>query len=121
MQRLEHLAERGHTALEPGLEAGPEVRADVEDDAVRLDRARGVDGGAHRLEALAEDGLVGRGQVAEVQRMHEHRADARLGALLTEAGEVFLRVYREAPRTRALGEELHRVGPDLDARCRAPV
>ena len=46
--------------------------------------------------------------------MHEHGADLRLLALLAEAGEILLRVLGEAPRARALREELHGVGADLD-------
>ena len=46
--------------------------------------------------------------------MHEHRADAGFGTPLAEAGEILLGVLGEAPRARALREELHRVGADLD-------
>jgi hypothetical protein len=90
------------------------VGADVEDDAVGLDRAGRVDGRAHRLEALAVDDLVRRREVAEVERVHEHGADPRLGAPLPKAREILLGVLREAPGTRALREQLHRVRPDLD-------
>ena len=46
--------------------------------------------------------------------MHEHRADARLRAPLAEPGEILLGVLGEAPHARALREELHGVGADLD-------
>ena len=111
---LEHLAQSGHAALEPGVEARPEVRADVEDDAVRLDRARRVDGCDHRREALPVNDVVRGGEVAEVERVHQHRPDPRLGAELPEAGQILLRMLGEAPRTRTLREQLHGVGPDLD-------
>ena len=104
----------GHAALEPCLEARAEVRADVEDDAVRLDRAGRVDRRDHRLEALAVDHVVRRREVAEVERMHEHRADPRLRAALPEARQILLRMLGEPPRARALREQLHRVRPDLD-------
>ena len=65
-------------------------------------------------DALVVDRVVRRREVAEVERVHEHRADARLGAPLAEAREVVRGVLGEAPRARALREELHRVGADLD-------
>ena len=46
--------------------------------------------------------------------MHEHGADPRLGATLAEAGEILLGMLGEAPRARALREQLHGVGADLD-------
>ena len=111
---LEHLAQGRHAALEAGLEARAEMRSDVEDDAVGFDRAGGVDRRPHRLEALAEDDLVRRGEIAEVERVHEHGADPRLCPPLAEAGEILLGMHGEAPHPRALSEELHRVGADLD-------
>ena len=45
--------------------------------------------------------------------MHERGADARLAAALAEALEVRRVVVGEAPRARALHEELHGVGADL--------
>ena len=77
---VEHLSERGQASLEAGLEAGPEVRADVEDDPVRLDRAGRVDGRAHRVDALRVDRVVRGGEVDEVERVDES-GDARLFAL----------------------------------------
>jgi hypothetical protein len=49
---LEHLLDRRHRPFEAGVEAGAEMRADVEDDPVRLDRAGCVHGRSHRLDAL---------------------------------------------------------------------
>ena len=46
--------------------------------------------------------------------MHEHGADPCLGAPLPEAREILVRMRGEAPRARALGEQLHRVRADLD-------
>ena len=43
----------------------------MEDDSVGVDRAGRLDRGAHRLDALGVDGLVGSGEVHEVQRVDE--------------------------------------------------
>ena len=110
---VEHLSSAGTQRSTPAFKPGAEVRADVEDDAVGLDRAGRVDGRAHRRAALAVDRLVRRREVAEVERVHEHGADPGLGSPLAEAREILLGVLGEAPRARALGEELHRVGADL--------
>ena len=112
---LEHLAQSGHAALHARLEARAEVRADVEDDAVCLDRARGSHVERIVVDALAVDRLVGARQVAEVERVDEHRADARFLAPLAEAGEILFRMLGEAPHARALREELYGVGADLDS------
>ena len=63
---------------------------------------------------LSYDGVVGRGEVAEVERVAEDAADPGLGALLAEAVEARRVVVRRPPRARALREDLHRVGADLD-------
>ena len=63
---------------------------------------------------LSKIDLVGRGEIAEVERVHEDGADPRLGAPLAEAREVLLGVLGKVPPARALREELHRVGADLD-------
>src|SRR5829696_750862 len=111
---VEHLAERGQRALQARLEAGAEMGADVDDDSVRFDRARGVDCRAHGLDALAVDHLVRRRQVAEVESMDEHRADPALASPLPEPREIFLRMLWISPGARALREELDRVRSDLD-------
>ena len=72
--------ERRHRPLEPGLEAGAEVRAEVEDDAVRLDRARRLHRLPHRVDALAVELVVRAREVDEVDRVHEHRLHARARA-----------------------------------------
>ena len=64
-QRSRISRERAARAVEPGLEAGAEVRADVEDDAVGLDRARRVDRRAQRRDRLLVDLLSG---AARLQR-----------------------------------------------------
>ena len=51
-QRSSALLERRHGPLEAGVEAGAEVRADVEYDTVRLDRASDVDGRLERSDRL---------------------------------------------------------------------
>ena len=84
---LEHLLHRRHDALEARLEAAAEVRADVEDDAVGADPARDLHRVAHRRDGLLVDGVVGRGEVAEVERVAEDAADPGLRPLLAEALE----------------------------------
>jgi hypothetical protein len=80
---LEDLRHRGHDAVESLVEAGAEMRADVEDDRVGLDRARDVDRRAHRRDRLVVD-LVRRGEVAEVERVARDAADTRLRAARLE-------------------------------------
>ena len=94
---------------------GAEVGADMEDDPVCLDCTGRVDGRVHRRAALAVDRPVLRREVAEVERVDEHRADARFLAPLPEPREILLRVLGEAPHPRALREELYRVGADVDS------
>ena len=114
-QRSSTSRRAGTQRFDARFQAGAEVRADVEDDAVRLDRdTRHRRSSASSSTALAVDRPVVRRQVAEVERVHEHRADARFRAPFAEAGEILLGVLGEAPRARALREELHRVGADLD-------
>jgi hypothetical protein len=111
---VEHVPHRRLDALDAGFEPGAEVRADMEDDAVGLDRAGDVDGGRQRRDRLLVDRVVGGGEVAEVERVAEHRADPGLRALFAE-GRVGVRVGgRHSPRPRALREQLHGVGADLD-------
>ena len=112
-QRSSTCSSAGTQRASPASKPGSEVRADVEDDAVGLDRTGGVHGGAHRLDALAVHRVVRGREVAEVERMHEHVLDPCLGSPLPEAGEILLCVDREVPRPRALREQLHRVGTDL--------
>ena len=99
-------AERGHDPFEARLEPGAEVRADVEDDCVRADRAAGVDRRAHDVDALLVEVVLRAGEVDEVERMDQHPTDPELPAAVREGGEVFRVVLREPPRTRALNEQL---------------
>ena len=113
---LQDAGECGARPLETRLEAGAEVRADVEDDAVRLDRARSVDGVAHRLDRLLVDLLVRCGQVAQVERVADDAADTRLAPAGLEPFDRFGLVVGRPPHPRALGEDLHAVAADrLDA------
>src|SRR5205823_8462556 len=111
---LQHLLQRGNDALEPGLEAAAQVRAHVEDDAVRADGATDLHRVAHSGDGLLVDGVVGRGEVAEVERVAEDTADAGLCPLRTKPLEARRVVVRRPPRAWALGEDLHRVGVQLD-------
>ena len=84
---LEHLLHRGQDALEARLEAGAEMGADVEHDPVRADPARHLHRVPERGDRLRVHLLVGRGQVAEVDRVAEHAAHPGLRAALAEAVE----------------------------------
>src|SRR3954463_2844140 len=66
---LEHLLDRRENTLQSLLEAGTEVRADVDDDGVRADRAGDLHGRAQGRHRLFVDRIVGGGEVAEVERM----------------------------------------------------
>ena len=82
-QRRQRLLEGRRRPLEPGLETIAQVRADVEDDAVRLDRARrrrpcSQERGARLLPDL----LVRGGEVDEVEGVADDRPDPGLGARL---------------------------------------
>ena len=109
---LERLGQRGHDALEAGLEAGAEVRADVEDDRLGADRGGGVDGRAQRGDALLVEVVLRAGEVQQVERVDRDGADPELLAPGAEGLEVGRVVLGEAPRARALGEQLHRVHPE---------
>src|SRR5215831_2894754 len=106
---LEHLSERRDGTIEPGLEAGAEMRADVDDDAVGVDLGRGRHRRAHRVDALSVDLVVRRGEVDEVQSV-DKRGHVDLLALGSERLEVFRVVIREVPGARALDEELDAIG-----------
>src|SRR6266540_7147717 len=110
---LQHLLERRDDALQARLEPGAQVGADVEDDALGVDRARRVHRRAHRVDALLVDRLVGRRQVDQVEAVDE-RGYPRLLAPFAEAFEVLRIVIRKPPGTWALHEQLHdvRVHPD---------
>ena len=98
--------------VERGLETRAEVRADVEDDAVGTDRVAGVDGRLERCDRLLVNRSVGRGEVAEVERVADDAADAVLGTLGAERLDRLLGVVRRPPHARALREDLHAVAPD---------
>src|SRR5262249_20305537 len=97
-----------------GLEARAEMRSNVEDDPVCVDRARDLHRVAQRRAGLLVQGGVGRAEVYEVERVRDDTAcgDAELGAAFLEAVEVGRVVVRRAPHARALREELHGVGAD---------
>jgi hypothetical protein len=110
---LQHLLDRGSRTLQARLEAGPEVRTDVEDDAVRVDRAGCVDGAAERRNRFLVDHVVRAREVAEVDRVDEGGLDAGVPRPNREAGEHVGVVIREAPGPRALDKELEGVRADL--------
>jgi hypothetical protein len=92
------------------------VRADVEDDAVGVDRAGDVDRGAQRCDRLLVDVVLRRGEVDQVEGVTDDGGDPRLGGAFPEALEVRRIVVRRPPRPGALREDLHcvaaqRLGP----------
>ena len=113
---VEHTLDGREHALESRFEAGPEVRADVEDDPVGLDRAGDVDGVLEGGDRFLVDRVVRSRQVDEVERVADDGADTGLNAPRLEALEVFGWVVRGPPSARALREDLDGVAPDaLDA------
>jgi glutamyl/glutaminyl-tRNA synthetase len=103
-------------AFESDLEAGAEMRADMEDDSVGLDRAGDVDRVLEGRDRLLVDRLVRSRQVDEVERVADDGTDAGLGAARFEALEVVGVVVRRPPRAGALREDLDGLAPDaLDA------
>jgi hypothetical protein len=106
---LEQLRHRRQDALQPRLEAGAEVGADVEDDAVRVDRARDVHRVLKRGARLLVDVVLRCREVDEVERVADDAADSRFGAPALEALEARRVVVRRPPRPGALREDLHRV------------
>jgi hypothetical protein len=111
---LERAAEGADDAIETTLEAGAQVRADVEDDPVRLDRAGDLDRVQESVDRLFVDVLLGSGQIDEVDRVTKNCLDPGLLTALLETLDVVGVVIRRPPRARALGEDLHRLtAPEL--------
>ncbi len=109
----EHLLEGVDGSVEPGLEAGAEMRADVEDHGVRTDRLRRVEREPERVDRLAVDLVVRRGEIDEVQRMAHDPDDVGLHAPLAEAGDRLGLVVRRPPHAGRLREHLHALAADL--------
>src|SRR4051812_35301879 len=109
---LQHVEKRRYRALEAGLETRALVRADVEDDAVRVDRAGDVHSVLERRARLVVDLVLGAREVGQVEGVAEDSADPRFGSPLLEALEVGRVVVRRAPRARALREDLDAVAAD---------
>ena len=99
-------------ARRPRSKPAPEVRADVEDDAVGADRRRGIHRRAQRLDRLLVDRVVRGREVAEVERVADDAADRRLGPALLEPLDRLGLVVRRPPHARALREHLHAVAAD---------
>ena len=74
----EHPLERRRRRARARLEAGAEVRADVEDDRVGLDRLGGLERRDERADRALETCSSARGEVAEVERVADDPADPRL-------------------------------------------
>src|SRR5262245_19833839 len=90
------------------------MRSHMEYDTVGADSIPDLHRVAHRQNRLLVHGVVGRGEVAEVERVAHVTAHPGVGALLAEALEALRVVVRRPPRARALGEDLHRVGTEVD-------
>ena len=107
---VERRLECGSGLLEPGVQAGAEMGADVEDDSVGFDGAGDLDGLQERRTRLLPDLAVRGGEIDEVHGVTDNRSDPCLGARLFEALDVFRRVARRAPGPWALREDLDGVG-----------
>ena len=87
---LESFLQRRHAPFHADFDARAEMRADVEDDAVGVDRA----GDLHRVAQcgarLLVDLVVGRSEVDEIERVREHAAgcDTELRAALLERSKL---------------------------------
>src|SRR5205085_6755334 len=81
---LEQLAHRLHDPLQARVEAGAEVRADVEDDRVGLDRAPDLDRVLERRDRLVVERVVRAREVDEVEGVADDGADPGLRAPLLE-------------------------------------
>src|SRR5687767_10863138 len=85
----------------------------MEDDTIRVDRAGCVDRVRQRRDRLLVELVVWARDVAEVDRVYENRLDTCFARPRREAGQHLGVVIREAPRPRALDEELERIRADL--------
>ena len=113
VDELEQPAECRHRAAVAGGEPLPEVRADVEHDPVRADRARRLQRRLHRRDGLLVHVPVGPRQVDEVERVTDDRAHARLLATCAEPCDLLLGVLGGLPHPRALREDLDCVAAEL--------
>src|SRR3954451_3523082 len=110
---VEHDPQRGDDPVEPGVHPCAQVRADVEHDSVRVDRARDVDRVRQRRHRLLVELVLRAREVDQVQRVAQDAADPDLRTPLLEALEVLGRMGRRPPHPRALGEHLHGIGVHL--------
>lgn len=102
----------GHAALQ----AATLVRADVEDDGIRVDGVGDATGLDERGTALLQEVRVVRCEVDEVDRVAEEVPDASVVARVAERLDVRRRMVGWTPHARTLREDLHGVRADL---CRA--
>ena len=119
--RVERGLERGRDAIERRAESRAEMGADVEGDAVCVDRGRRLRRLQKRLGALLVEVLPVAAEVDQVERVDEHGAHAHLVAARAAGGEHLGVVIGEAPGARALDEELNRVRADLDGAIDRPL
>src|ERR1043165_5684496 len=106
-----HVVERARDLVGAGGDARAEVRAGMEDDGVDAEALGAVELVGHRLERVAVDLRVRRGEVDEVRRVGEDRLDV---AQLREERDVVVGHCLALPLTRVLGEE--RDGGGVDQR-----
>ncbi len=95
-RQLEKVAKRRCHLPDRVAEAVAEVRADVEDDRVGLDRSRRLHRRLQRLERLLPNRPVAAREVHEVEGMTRDVPDARLPPARPEALELLRRVLGRA-------------------------
>ena len=80
VRQREELGERRNDPGEARVEPLAEVRADVEDHALRADRRGGLERRSHRRDRLGVDLGIGAREVDEVERVAHDRSDPDLVA-----------------------------------------
>ena len=95
------------------VQALPLMRSGVQHHAFGADRVGDRQGVNHGIDRLLQHLRVLGREVREVDVVHPHLADRRLGVQLSEACDRFGLVIRGAPRLRRAREDLNRLGADL--------
>ena len=107
----------GHGVGDPGegvIEAGAHVRADVEDDAVGTDARGEVEFVGEGVGGLAEQFVVGRGEVDQVDGVDEGGLEFGLFELLAVGLGVFVGMVFATPHLRGCAEDLERLRAQVD-------
>jgi glutamyl-tRNA synthetase len=109
---LEDPREGGCRPVEPGVQSGAEVGADVEYDGVGIECLGGVHGCRERCDGSLVDLLVGRREVAEVKGVADEPADARLRAAGLQSLDRGGGMVGLPPHARTLREDLDALAAD---------